>query len=276
MKLFGKRVLTTCAAAVMVISMSVTAFAAELQVKNDDVKVKGVTVVTPLIEGSQGGAIVDEKVNKQLMVNSFNAMLGIVSTRETPKPISSKDFPSVKQAKSDIKQLGEYLGRRLVQDRIKAKQTTPYYIKVGYDIKTGKSDKTLSVVQEVTTYTGGAHSNTTYIPNNYDLSTGKEIKLADIFAEGADYKTRLLNLMKIQAKGKQRIVNKIEEGMKNVQPEGYYCPKEITGNEKFYINAKVGELNVFYNPGEIAPISEGRKTFSFGLDTIADIIRLGK
>ena len=277
----SKKVLTSCAAAALVVSMSASAFAAALQVKNDTVEYKGVKVTTPLISGSRGGATVDEKVNMQLLANSWNSIANLV-TLKTPIGVMSgeelaKESGSMKDAKENVKEFADYLGARFLRDQEKVGQKTPYTLNISYELKTGTDDNTLSLLQKVESYTGGAHANTSYVPVNYDLRTGKAIKLADIFADGADYKSRLMTLMQIQAKGSQRIITAVEKAAElNKEPAGLYMPKEITGNEKFYVNARVGELNVFYNPGEIAPISEGTKTFTFGLDTIADIIRLGK
>ena len=277
----SKKVLATCAAAVMAVTMSATAFAAAMKVTKDEVKTKGVEVSVPMISGARGGAAIDEKVNMTLLGNSFNAMESFISTKKPVEPANEaefvKAFKNSKEAKKDVKQLAEYLDNRLEKDRAQVGQKEPYYVHVFYQMK---SDPTfdnlfLSVVQKVTSYTGGAHSNETSLPVNINLLTGKTATLADMFTKGSDYKGRLLGIMKIQAKGEQRLVNAVEKAAKlNTQPEGYYVPKTITGNEKFYTNSKVGSITVFYDPGEIAPISAGTRSFEFSLSDIADIISL--
>jgi hypothetical protein len=279
----SRKVLAACAAAVMAVTMSATAFAAAMKVSKDEVKTKGVEVSVPMITGARGGSKVDEKVNMTLLGNSFNAMESFISTK---KPIEAaneaefvKAFKNSKEAKKDVKQLAAYLNGRLEKDRLQVGQKEPYYVHIFYQMK---SDPTfdnlfLSVVQKVISYTGGAHSNEVSLPVNIDLRTGKTATLADMFTPGVDYQSRLMTLMKIQAKGEQRIVNEVEKAANlKTQPEGYYVPKTITGNEKFYTNSKVGSITVFYDPGEIAPISAGTRSFEFSLADIADIIRLGK
>ena len=276
MYLFSKKIAAVCAAVAMSVAMTTTAWAAGLTVKTETIKAKGVTLETPQISGARGGAAIDNKVNMLLWNNSFKAMLGMISTKTLPSDDNDfvKTFGNTSAAKENTKQMAEYMSRRLENDRVKVGQKEPYFVKLSYDVKTGLQNSTISLVEKVTTYTGGAHNNTEYLAVNYDLRSGKEIQLADIFAEGVNYQDRLLTLMQIQAKGDQRIYNKLTENVKNAKPEGYYCPKKITGKEKFYLDAKVGDLTVFYNPGEIAPISEGRMNFRFSLDTISDLIRL--
>ena len=278
-----KKVLTTCAAAVMVVTMSTTAFAGAMKVTKDEIKNQGVEVAVPLVMGARGGSAIDEKVNMTLLGNAFNAMESFISTKKPVEPVNEEEFVKAfknsKEAKKDVKQLAEYLNRRLEKDREQVGQKAPYYVHVFYQMK---SDPTfdnlfLSVVQKVLSYTGGAHANETSLPVNIDLRTGKAVTLAEMFTPGSDYKGRLMSLMKIQAKGEQRLVNAVEKAAKlKTQPEGYYIPKTITGNEKFYTNSKIGSITVFYDPGEIAPISEGTRSFEFSLADIADIIRLGK
>jgi hypothetical protein len=108
------------------------------------------------------------------------------------------------------------------------------------------------VVQYFDVYTGGAHGNSTQYAGTYDLKTGKKLTLADQFEAGSNYKARLMTLIGFQSKGIARIQSNITG--KKVAP---IAPKTITGNEKYFIDGKDASIVVFYNPGEIAPISEG-------------------
>ena len=108
----SKKVMTTCAAAVMAVTMSATAFAAALQVKDESLKLKGVEVSVPTISGARGGVSVDEKANMTLLGNSFNAMESFISTK---KPVEAVDeaaftqtFKNSKEAKADVKQLAAH------------------------------------------------------------------------------------------------------------------------------------------------------------------------
>jgi hypothetical protein len=137
-----------------------------------------------------------------------------------------------------------------------------------YDVK-NSTDNTLSIVQTFTSYTGGAHSNTNAVAGTYDLKTGKKETLADQFAAGTNYKARLMTLIGIQSRAQARILSNVT-GKKVAA----YGPKSITGNEKFYIDGKNAAVVVFYNPGEVASMSEGIVNYSFGIDTIGDIMKL--
>ncbi len=277
----SKKVLTACAAAFMAVTMSTTAFAAAMKVQDVEVKTKGVQMLVPQISGARGGAKVDEKANMLLLGNSFVALESFISAKIPATSVNEKEFVKTfknsQEAKQDVKQLAEYLNRRLAKDRVAVGQKEPYYVHVFYQMKSAPAlnNMFLSVVQKVTYYTGGAHSYEMSYPVNMNLTTGKVATLADMFTQGSDYKGRLMTLMKIQAKGEQRIVNEIEKNSNHPEKmEGYYVPKNITGNEKFYTNAKVGSITVFYDPGEIAPIFAGTRSFELSLADIADIINL--
>lgn len=278
-----KRIMGSLAVALIAVSMSVTAFAAKVDVKNETIKYEGINVTIPQIKGAKGGAIVDEKVNMQILANTWNGLGQIIARKPLAESADeqeyAKTFGTTKDGLDSDRSLAHYLSRRMKLDREQVGQTKPYFINMSYEMKSVPlyDNTMISLVQEVQTYTGGAHTNTYFVPVNYDLRTGKTLALKDLFDENADYQSRLLSLMKIEAVGAQRIGNAMEKaaGIKgNGNP--IYLPKAITGNEKFYINAKDASLTVFYNPGEIAPISEGRQNFDFSLDTIADIIKLGK
>ncbi len=270
----SKKVLVSVAAMSLVSALSITAFASELQVKSDTFKYQGVKVETPVITGARGGEAVDRIVNLDLQRNAFNTLLGYVSTKESPKPLTEADYdaktPTVAKGSENLKQVVQFLGDRLVKDQTKAGQSKPYSVDIEYEIESNKIYNRLSVLQEVKAYTGGAHANKSYLTSNYNLYTGKKIALSEVFMPGSDYKARLLGLMKIYAKSVQRITNESAKAAGLKVEEGYYVPKAITGNEKYYMDGS--RLTIIYNPGEIAPITEGKREFKFATGTIGDIL----
>jgi hypothetical protein len=48
------------------------------------------------------------------------------------------------------------------------------------------SNGLLSILFDVSTYTGGAHGNTVHVPLNFDLNTGQALTFADVFKPGVD------------------------------------------------------------------------------------------
>jgi hypothetical protein len=269
----SKKMLTGCVMAALAVGISATALAAT--VKEDAIKYGNVHIMTPFVEQSLGGAAVDKAVSDDLSTNTFNVMQGLVSFKhvEGPKPITAavyaKNTADAAASRKTLNTLGQYLDNNFKKTEAAVKSAgKPYTLSGKYDVK-NSTDNTLSIVQTFTSYTGGAHSNTQAIAGTYDLKTGKKETLADQFATGANYKARLMTLIGIQSKAKARILSNVTGKKVPV-----YAPKSITGNENFYIDGKNAAVVVFYNPGEIAPISEGVVNYSFGIDTIGDIMKL--
>ena len=269
----SKKILNGLVMAALAVGISATAMAAE--VKEDTVKVGNIHLMSPIVEKSKGGAAVDLAVTNDLSVNTINTLQGVIAFKHVsaPAPLTVADFAknkpnSIESTKKNIKDLAEYTSTNLKKQETEVKATKPYTVSGSYKVK-DSTDNTLSVVQYFNTYTGGAHSNTQEYAGTYDLKTGKKLTLADQFEAGANYKERLMTLIGIQSRAIARIQTNITG--KKVAP---VAPKSITGNEKYYIDGKDASIVVFYNPGEIAPIAAGGQEFSFGIDTIGDIMKL--
>jgi hypothetical protein len=270
----SKKVLTGLVLAALAVGVSTTALAAE--VKEETVKDGNVHVMTPIVEKSKGGAAVDLAVTNDLSLNTLNALQGVVAFKHVgaPAPLTIADFAknkpnSIESTKKNVKDLAGFVSNNLKKQEAAVKSAgKPYTVSGFYKVK-DSTDNTLSVVQYFDVYTGGAHGNSTQYAGTYDLKTGKKLTLADQFEAGSNYKARLMTLIGFQSKGIARIQSNITG--KKVAP---IAPKTITGNEKYFIDGKDAAIVVFYNPGEIAPISEGVQEFSFGVDTIGDIMKL--
>jgi len=61
-----------------------------------------------------------------------------------------------------------------------------YYLNISYD-KGIVDENTISVVFNISNFTGGAHGANYFAPLNYDIKNKKEIKLADLFLNQKDY-----------------------------------------------------------------------------------------
>jgi hypothetical protein len=64
-------------------------------------------------------------------------------------------------------------------------ETTGNFCYVNYRV-INASNGLLSILFDVSTYTGGAHPNTVHIPLNFDLNTGQALTYADVFKPGVD------------------------------------------------------------------------------------------
>lgn len=270
---FTQKMLTGCVLAVLTAGFSVPVLAA--QVKEELIHAEGIHVMTPVVEKSAGGAAVDLAVTNDLSVNTFNTLQGVVAFKHVaaPAPITIADFAknkpnTVEKTKKSLQDLADFTSLNLKKQATEVKAGKAYSVEGEFDVK-NSTDNMLSVVQDFKTYTGGAHANRTMFAGTYDLKTGRKETLANQFEDGTDYKGRLMTLIGIQSRAVARIHGNIIGKKAPV-----YAPKAITGTEKFYIDGKDAELVVFYNPGEIAPISEGVVKFAFGVDTIGDIMKL--
>ena len=65
-----------------------------------------------------------------------------------------------------------------------------YYLNIGYD-KGLINENTISVVFNISNFTGGAHGANYFLALNYDVKNEKEIKLADLFSGQTDYLQRI-------------------------------------------------------------------------------------
>jgi len=64
-------------------------------------------------------------------------------------------------------------------------ETTGNFAYVNYQVINASNDL-LSILFDVSIYTGGAHPNTVHIPLNFDLNTGKVLTYDDVFKPGVD------------------------------------------------------------------------------------------
>lgn len=267
----AKRLLTAAFAAILTIGVSATALAGELVVTDKVIAEDGVQVTTPVITGS---AKQDTKLTQLATHQAVATLYQYLPTEGTS--VSVRDYLDFTNRSDDPIEEGFGLVRasaHLINDGFKEAQklhstkAEPYHLTVGYKTHS-KTDKILSIEQTASAYTGGAHTNEAVSTLTVRVKDASSIVLADLFTKGSDWKTRLEYLIGIQQKGSNRILKHI--GQATVD----YQTVHITGTEQFCLDTSLEHygLTVFFNPGEIAPISAGVQSFFLPLDTISDII----
>ena len=142
-----------------------------------------------------------------------------------------------------------------------------YYAEIDYEVETS-TNKILSMMQEFSNYTGGAHDNSKVSTTNINLKNGTYFQLIDVFTPGSDYKERLEWVIDKEKKSQNKLLSVL--GKATIE----YKELAITGQEKFCLVASKDEagIKIYYNPGEIAPMSAGVIEFFIPIDLILDIM----
>lgn len=128
-----------------------------------------------------------------------------------------------------------------------------YHLQADFEVKLS-SERYLSVLQYIYTYTGGAHGMTYRYSKTADRRTGKMLSLQQIFA-APDYLTVLNQLARMQN-----------------QDIHFFQPVTLTGKEDFYLTDQ--ELTVYYQLYEVAPYAAGFIEYHFPYDQIAPLLAI--
>ncbi len=107
--------------------------------------------------------------------------------------------------------------------------------------------------------------------NNYytiDMNTGERLALADLFVDGADYKTPINKSIKSQMKKQMAEDENVTYWLDSDVDEWNF--KSIDDDTQFYINEK-GNLVISFDEGDVAPMYMGVVTFEIPNSAIADI-----
>lgn len=272
-----KRLMVLGVTMLLTASVSVTALASDLKIKDKVIREGAVKVVTPIFKGADGGKDIDTMItlqaNKNTAINLYSLLNGTEPKEmdEAFSPLFEEDQDKVKASLNFMKGLAHAANVTLeTQAKAAGKdfKTSKYYADASYNMYT-TSSVMISYSQSVESYTGGEYDNEAVIMTTVNLKNGKTLTLADMFLPGSDYKERLAWVIDKQQKGDARL--KVNMG----KPAVVYNKLAITGNEKFCLDSReihgLG-LIIFYNPGEIAPVSEGVVEYSIPIDTIFDIM----
>ncbi len=103
-----------------------------------------------------------------------------------------------------------------------------------------------------------------------NLKTGERMKLADVFAEDADYITPISENIKEQMRRQMAENDKIYYWLDHEIEEWNF--KSITADTSFYVNAE-GNVVIAFDEGEVGPMSTGSVEFVIPTEVVADIIK---
>lgn len=143
----------------------------------------------------------------------------------------------------------------------RAMPTVPEYMKKALTFHSDyevfrNDDRVVSLVQTTYQFTGGAHGMNWRKGTTLSAITGKKLTLGDLFMEGADYASRLSQVVR-------------KEGAARNLPLWDF--KGVGPNNSFYLMDE--GLVLFFLPYEIAPYSEGVVKFTLPYRELADILR---
>lgn len=162
----------------------------------------------------------------------------LVHYPEIYQPIIDKDSKGWAQQLVETFQ-SSYKEEQIVQN--------PYELDVKYTI-TRPSDKAISIVYVVSSYTGGAHGNLEFIVFNYNTDTGKDIDLVDMF-ENVD---TALQLMATQC------YKKLSETLGDMLDETMLRNGTAPEIDNYTAVAFIPKgIRIFFQPYQVAPWAAG-------------------
>ncbi len=265
---FWKKASLFMTTALLALCLAVPAFAAGLTVKTSSISEDVVNVAVPYIAGSRGGSEVDDKVNGAVFDVIDGQLEALLPAADRSAFKASHDKGGTTSSRLAYhKELVKFTSDSVRKANSEVKTAASWYVRSEYEIKSA-SPRFLSLIQKTTTYLGGAHDNVVWTTENYDLATGNPVTLEDLFDPAADYKTRLTTLIGWQQTG----VARLKQHMTG-RAGAVVKPVQVTGNELFYVD-KERNLGLVFNPGEIAPVSEGVILYDLSLNDFADLIKL--
>jgi len=132
------------------------------------------------------------------------------------------------------------------------------FIYVNYHLISA-SNGLLSILFDVSTYTGGAHPNTVHVPLNFDVNTGKALTFDDIFKPGVD----VVNTLAVIATDELTHTNRL------MFPEGA-TPKP----ENYQVwNFDLNNLIITFDPYQVMPYANGPQTVAIPYFELMDQLK---
>jgi hypothetical protein len=129
---------------------------------------------------------------------------------------------------------------------------------INYQIMQNGDGKLSLLFTRFNYYAGSAHPSTVYFTLNYDLNTDQEIELADLFAPGADYLTRLADESRSQLSSPDLMV--FEDAL---QP---------TAETFVHWNLRGENLVLDFDQGQVAPNAVGTLQATIPFARLQDIL----
>lgn len=265
---------------IAVLSMGLTlssAMAADADVKANQFRAGVVTVSMPEFATKGGASGIDAVVNVIAAKNTANALTSFIPNgknynsvefvsmfKNAKDPVgAARDFVEnlAKDANTALVQAAQAAGKEVKKDG--------YYLSSKYRVYALSADL-VSFSQTVRSYTGGAHDNSLMLTTTVNTKTGKYLSLSDMFDAKSEYKERLEWIIDSHQKSMNRF--KKEMGMAPID----FKKVKITGDEMFCYNTEdlAGwGLVIFFNPGEVAPLSEGIVEYCIPMDLIMDTLQ---
>ena len=105
-----------------------------------------------------------------------------------------------------------------------------------------------------------------------DKQTGEMIALKDLFREGADYETPLVENIREQMKSQMAKDETISYWLDSDVPEWNFT--KLPDSVNFFLSAS-GKLNLVFDEYEVAPGYMGIVTFEIPTETVKDIVKDG-
>lgn len=273
---FVKKLVALSVITALSIGVATTSMAAELTVKSKHFVTGVVSVDLPDFTGGAGSSVIDAAVTVIAAKNVANSLESVIPNG---KVYNTEEFVSlVKDEKNPVVASQDFI-KGLVQATdaalAKAAQTVgknarvdKYYVDCRYDVYTA-TPKLLSFRQLTMSNTGGAHANLNVATNTVNMKSGKYLSLSELFIANSDYKERLEWIIDKQQKSVNRMCADLG------RPTVDYKKVKITGKELFCYDTKNlanWSLIIYYNPGEIAPISAGLVQYRIPMELILDIV----
>ncbi|MCI9175368.1 MAG: DUF3298 and DUF4163 domain-containing protein [Lachnospiraceae bacterium] len=142
-------------------------------------------------------------------------------------------------------------------------------VDLDYEVVTD-SDKLFSIrFHQTITMAGAVQMEKIY---HIDKQTGEMIALKDLFREGADYETPLVENIREQMKSQMAKDETISYWLDSDVPEWNFT--KLPDSVNFFLSAS-GKLNLVFDEYEVAPGYMGIVTFEIPTETVKDIVKDG-
>lgn len=161
-------------------------------------------------------------------------------------------------------ELSEFAAEDREQSTAQDMDFRPYTVQESSEVKCD-DERYLSVLRLTQSYTGGAHDNQAVACETFRKSDGERAMLKDLFRQGTDYETKLVELTRQQMLERE-----------NTDAIGYYdnaeeLLSEAISEQDFYLTRDA--LTLVYPCYTLAPYAAGTQYFEIPFTALADELR---
>ncbi len=202
---------------------------------------------------------IDLGEGRWLVTHSFETQnkAGYYSIKAQWPVIEGATTPQIEQFNLAAQQLVSDTLRSFQQEQSAPLPDPGGFIFVNYQV-VNADNGLLSILFDVSTYTGGAHNNTTHIPLNFDLNTGQALTLNDVFKPGVDAVSNLAVLASDELTRTNRLV--FPDGAKPT-PENYRV-----------WNFDYNNLLITFEEYQVMPFSAGPQTVAIPYYRLKEVL----